>query len=662
MPASAGNFISQMNSVRMLKASSLNPVFLLCSVLALVLLIYFPGLQGGFLFDDFPNLQELGTYGGVVDVNSLKAFVLSGFSGPTGRPLSLLSFLLNDNSWPSHAYSFKLTNLWIHLLTGLTLCWATLLLLRLYGVAERRAVWVAVISSSIWLLHPYFVSTTLYVVQRMAQLAALFMFAGIAGYVHGRLLLATRQRAAYLWMTGSVGLGTLLAVLSKENGALLPLLIIVLEFCQPKMGAAFPARLWRATVIWIPALVVVVALARMLDFSPDLWPAREFNQPERLLSEARILWEYLFCLFVPQIEGRGLFQDGYQISRGWFAPASSFYAVVGLLALFMSALLLRRNWPFYSLAILFFFASHLMESSVVGLELYFEHRNYVAAAFLFLPIVIVLARTCEKVRPAVPVAIVAVLFAVMAFMTWQRASLWSDTNKLELYWAVSTPDSPRAQNAIAAFLINQGRLQEADSALEAAMVRLPNSALLTIRLLLQKVYTDTATHVDFVSAANRLSTQPFDAQALVGLRKLTDFVTAPTSKASYLTDTIVLIDALNANLNYQRISVFKRTVPYLRGRIYLAQQLPEAASAEYSRAMVLYADAEASLMMVAELARAGYQTQALQLLPQAKAVYRDQKRGDLRRTATEYDEEFTRLEADLHKDIANKKLKGAADD
>ncbi len=646
----------------MFKASSLNSAVFLLFILVLTFLVYLPGLKGGFLFDDFPNLKELGTYGGVVDFNSLRAFVFSGFSGPTGRPISLLSFLLNDNTWPSHAYSFKLTNLWIHLLTGLTLCWATLLLLRVYGVAERRAVWGAVISCAIWLLHPYFVSTTLYVVQRMAQLAALFMFAGIAGYLKGRLLLVTRPRAGYVYMTLSLGLGTLLAVLSKENGALLPLLIVVIEFCQPKSTTPLPARWWRAAVVWLPALVVVGALARMINFSPDLWPSRPFNQPERLLSEGRIIWEYLFHLFVPQIEARGLFQDGYDISRGWFAPASSFFSAVGLLLLFSSAVLLRRRLPFFSVAVLFFFASHLMESSVVGLELYFEHRNYASAGFLFLPVALALAQFPIKTAPKVAITLTVAALAVLAFMTWQRATLWSDTNKLELYWAVSTPASPRAQNAIAAFLINQGRVEEANAHLEKAMVQLPNSPLLTIRLLLQKVYTGTATQADFAVASSKLAAQPFDAQALVGLNTLTDFVVNPSSPALYRDYTIALVDAMSSNANFQKISVFIRLAPYTKARLYLAQGRLDEAYAQYSLAMTRYADTESSLMMVAELARGGAQQQALQLLPQAKAVYSSQKRKDLRRTAAEYDDEFTRLEADLREDIANKSAAGAVNE
>ena len=57
---------------------------------------YYSGLHGGFFFDDFPNillaeqirLRDLG-------LESLRAAMTSGHSGPSGRPVAQLSFALN---------------------------------------------------------------------------------------------------------------------------------------------------------------------------------------------------------------------------------------------------------------------------------------------------------------------------------------------------------------------------------------------------------------------------------------------------------------------------------------------------------------------------------------------------------------------------------------
>ncbi|MDR0379596.1 MAG: tetratricopeptide repeat protein [Candidatus Accumulibacter sp.] len=618
------------------------PLLLLTLVAGLTIGAYWPGLQGGFLFDDFHNLEALGTYGSIHDWESFRTFVFGGVSGPTGRPLSLASFLLNDNTWPSYAAWFKPTNLAIHLLCGLLLCWCALLLLRNYDLEESDAQWLAVFSSACWLLHPLMVSTTLYVVQRMAQLATLFVFAGIAGYLHGRSLLPTRPRAAYVRMTVSAGLGTLLAVFSKENGALLPLLLLVVESCLPRLKPR-PATLWRAVCLWLPTLALLAYLVSRIDLSPDAWPNRPFNQPERLWSEARILWEYLQLLFIPQIEGRGLFQDGYAISKNWLTPWTTLSATLGLAALFGVALWMRRRWPLAALAILFFFAGHLLESSVIGLELYFEHRNYLSAAFLFLPLGQGLFFLARKHKPLLALTIGGLILFVLAGLTWQRARLWQDSDRLMAYWAVSNPDSPRAHNALAGMLITQGRIGEAQACLETAIERLPHSALLNLSLLQQKIHTRQAGEHDFEAAARQLAQQPFDAQAVLALRAIVDEVIRPAAPTFYRDATLLLVDAMDHNFAYSRFPAYKKLPPYLRGNLHLAQSRPVEACQQYQQAVLLYADVEAALMMVAEIANAKVFDCALSTLALAEEILNRQSDYSLRRPRENYEFEIRRL-------------------
>ena len=623
---------------------SMGPSLLLLAALLLAVACYWPGLNGGFLFDDSPNLKDLGLYGGVTDWETFKSFVLAGWSGPTGRPLSLMSFLLNDNTWPSQAAWFKPTNLAIHLLCGLLLAWATLLLLRCYGLAEPTAQWLAVFSATCWLLHPFLVSTTLYVVQRMAQLAALFVFAGIVGYLHGRSLLPRRPRAAYLWMGGSLTIGTLLALLGKENGVLLPLLVVVIEFCAPCRAQIIrPALAFRALFIWLPALAVFGYLATNINFSPVPWPTRNFNQIERLLTEPRIIWDYLGNLLLPRIEGQGLYRDDLVISPDLFTPGSTLPALLGLVALLATALILRRRFPLFSLAVLFFLTGHLLESTLLGLEPYFEHRNYLPAAFLFLPIVSGLHLIGQYISKTIPMGLGLLIVALLAFFTWNRAQLWSDTDRLELYWATTATHSPRAQNAIADYYMRQGLFDDAQRQLATATERLPHSGLLTLSSLLQKIRVRQATADDFNVAAERLAQQTFDAQVVMGLRTLVERIVAPRYPSLYRTGSLQLIDKLNENAKYNQLPLFSRFVPYLKGQLYLAEGLPELALVELTDAMTRYNDIEAALQMVALMANAGHIDNSLHLLDQAESLYRQQPDRTLKRSRTRYDQEIAQL-------------------
>lgn len=621
------------------------PVFSLYILLICCYTIYLVGLKGGFLFDDYPNLEDLGTYGIIDSWEKIRAFVNGGIAGPTGRPISLVSFLIDANTWPASPYPFKYTNLMTHLLNGLLLCWATLILLKNYAYNQQKAIWVAILATALWLLHPYMVSTTLYIVQRMAQLATLFSLVGIIGYLKARQALATRPVTAYIGMTAAIGIGTVLATYSKENGALLPLLILVIEFCNPSQQGR-PIWQWRAVFLWLPSITIAVVMLRYIDFSANPWPNRNFNQIERLLSEARIVTEYLYNLYIPQIELRGLYQDGYRISKGLLTPVTTLWSILFLSVLFISAFLVRKKIPLFSLSILFFFAAHLMESTTIGLELYFEHRNYLAALFLFLPIASGLYNLQEKIDPRLVILIITVVLAVLSFFTYERAKLWSNTDELQLYWAKSSPNSPRAQNAIAGMLVEQGRVQEANQFLEQAIQRMPDSALLNLQLLLQKVYVGIVTEQDFLDTAQRLKRQPFDAQAVQAIRVLTEYV-SDHQISEYADLTLNLIQAMDNNKQYSRFSVYERVSPYLKAKLYLIKQQPNEALAQYLIALPRYNDVEAGMMMVAELGSAGYTQHALMLLEKVKVVYQHQTK--LQRTKREYDFEVKRVEEILRK-------------
>ncbi len=643
------------------------PAIALAVLFILCLGVYWPGLAGGFIFDDFPNLSSLGAFGGVKDFETFKSFVLDGFAGPLGRPISLASFVLDGTNWPTDPYPFKRTNLLIHLFSGFALFCASLNLLKFYGAKSKAAIWVAVLNTAFWLLHPYMVSSTLYVVQRMAQLAALFVFVGLAGYLQGRLQLGHKPLAAYLWMSASVGLGTLLAAFSKENGILLPLFVLVVEFCRPKeamvdgqmsVHSTKPGWRWCAIFIWLPIAAIFWQLAKEVNFSPNNWPTRPFNQVERLLTEPRIIWEYLYHLYIPRIEGRGLFQDAFTISKDIFSPWTTLPSILGVFGLLVFGFWARNRGllgAYTALAIFFFFSAHLVESTVVGLELYFEHRNYVAAAFLFLPIAVGIVYITERRSQFIGVSTASFLILMLCGLTWQRSMLWADTEGLQTYWAVASPNSARAQNHLAGQLINQGRGEEAAEFLQKASARLPDSSLLTMQFLITKIQLGTVTDADFSHAFESLPKQQFDAQALVGLRKLVEMLTAQQGEVHHKEQALALLDEMRTLPQYKNISVFQRMEPYLRGLLLLSLGQPVEASAQMRQVMKVYRETDAALSVVADVARAGYYQSALNLLVQAKEVFAQQSDKTLKRSRSVYEQEFVRMEGLLREGAAKEK-------
>ncbi|QGT79284.1 hypothetical protein GM160_10510 [Guyparkeria halophila] len=446
-----------------------HPITAVLFLLAAAWCVYWPGLGGGFLFDDHSNLALLGMYGVVDDWQTFWLYLLSGFSGPTGRPVSHLSFLIDANHWPADPWPFKRTNVLIHLATGVLLFGLMRSLLLASGQSAARAGGIAAVAMGLWLLHPFWVSTTLYVVQRMAQLAALFSVAGLWLWVEWRRRCPPQAnwRAWTVAVVAVWGFG-LLAVLSKENGALLPALVLVLEVTilaamdqrlgqQP--GRSFRGLRW--VVLGLPLALLALYVARSV---PALLAGeagnRDFTPFERLLTQGRILWDYVFNILLPRPYPGGLFNDDIRLSTGPFTPWITALAWLAWIALVAWAIRVRRGHPFVAAAVLFFLAGHLLESTFIQLELYFEHRSYLPAMLLGLPLALwwlTRAPVPKDIRIAVPVGVLLLLAA----MTFMRADLWSSPYLQALKWAKVSPESPRAQHHLANFWWETGNVAEA---------------------------------------------------------------------------------------------------------------------------------------------------------------------------------------------------------
>ncbi|MCG5526266.1 hypothetical protein LRB11_15220 [Ectothiorhodospira haloalkaliphila] len=623
---------------------------LILTAIGITAFLFNPGLTGPFLFDDHPNLQALGYYGAITDISALKAYISSGFSGPTGRPVSLASFLIDARDWPADPYSFKRTNLIIHLLIGGLLFVVINKLMLAIGRNARAAAWIALIATALWLLNPFLVSTTLYVVQRMTQLAALFVLLGFWGYLQGRAWLDTRPKAGYALMTVSVILCTVLATYSKENGALLPLLILVTEFAlRYHWSTPGPDWRWKLIMLVLPSLVIVGYLLMRLTGSGE-FPHRDFNLEERLLSQPRFLWDYIWHLFVPHIQTQGLFQDGRVVSTHWLSPWTTLPAILGLLVMLIGAIWCRYRWPLVSLAILFFLAGHLIESSTIGLELYFEHRNYLPAVFLFIPVAAGILALRNHVRLGIVVLVAVSLIGSYAAATWQRASLWGDENQLMLVWAEMNPDSPRAQTTAAQTLIRMGEPELAFWHLEQAMQRMPDSGLLTMNHMALRLGQGQLSAAELENGLSRLLEQAFDPQMLAGLRHLVETINRIKPSDAHKEVMFEGLQSIREHLD-GRLSVAHRLSFYLQGQLLSSHDQGVEALEYFQKALRYYQSTESALDMVSKLAIDGHFHQALELLGEAEKVLANESDRDLRRGRSTYEMEIERLRGHLLEDI-----------
>ena len=471
--------------------------------LALTAFAYWPGLSGDFLFDDYVNLNALGRYGGVQDLQTLLFYLTSGIADPTGRPVAMASFLLDARDWPADPFPFKRTNLLIHLANGLLLYSVLVALGRRLSQDARRVEFSALAATTLWLMAPLWVSTTLYIVQRHAMLATLFTLAGIHAWIGSRNAFDGRQQARGWWLAIlAVPVCGSLAGLSKANGFLLPVLLSILELTVLRRGvsASAPQQWARLLLAWLPASLLLGWLFwYSLQLGLDGTQGRPWTLGQRLLTQPRALYEYLGQLWIPGLGATGIFADGFAHSQDWRTPWTTQPAALLLAIAAGAAWRLRQRLPVMAAAIGFFLAGHLMESSVVMLELYFEHRNYLPSLLLFWPLCWWLA-TPGRFRPWLLAG--ALGYAGLMLMTTAvQARLWSDPLALAQVWADQNPDSARAQAHAFHEEMAAGKTREAEQRLVSHLQTMPLEPQLTLNLLDLRCGQRRVTRADVERAA-----------------------------------------------------------------------------------------------------------------------------------------------------------------
>lgn len=450
--------------------AALAPAVLGCVVVALWS-CYSRGLSGPFLLDDFHNLGNLSLLEGGLQWERLSEYLNSGIAGPSGRPLALLSFLLNDLYWPTSPWPFKNTNVLIHALNSILVFWCMLLLVQcLHGNVRRERLLLIGLVTMLWAFNPYHVSTVLYVVQRMAMLATLFVLLGLVLYVKGRSLLMIRPHSRLAWflILCAYGSGLGLGVLSKENAALFVLMVPLVEwifFHMDRMPSG--PRLVLQGVLIIPSILfLIIMAAQWPSFLERIELIRDFTIEERLLTQARALGYYLWKYLIPGFGYVGLYGDNFEKSTSLLQPLSTLWWVlvhVGLVAL---AVWCRKSRPLLSFGILFFYTAHLMESSIVPLELFFEHRNYLPSAFLFAPLAAIRRGTIATVVMVILVVIYGALLKAEV-EDWRSESVFYSVQYRK------NPASERAVTALAEHLMRERRYKEAVTELRSFAEKYP---------------------------------------------------------------------------------------------------------------------------------------------------------------------------------------------
>ncbi len=414
-----------------------------CILVAAILAAYGNSFRAPFTFDDLDNF---------VNRSSMKwtALSLANLERTTrdnlhrNRVLPNISFGLNYYFGRGDVRGYHLVNVVIHIANALLLYALFIRLLSLNNTLSLPGPpvsEVAFFAALIWALHPLQTNGVTYLVQRMTSMAALFYLASLLAYLAARTSPGGPGRRLVLFATAfSCGI---LALLSKETSVLLPFMILACElfFLRRAEGGAGRGRLVTGLVL----ALFLLGLAAWLYTGPDLvehlrrvYEQREFTLVERLLTQSRVIFYYLGLIVLPLPSRLNLNHD-FPLSRALTDPPQTLLALAGILLLCVLIVGLYRNHRLWSFALLWFLANLLLESTVIPLEIIYEHRLYLPAVMLFVAATATLYRLWRGRQTMLRLGLLfcAVLLAVG---TWQRNTVWADNIT---FWQDVARKSPR---------------------------------------------------------------------------------------------------------------------------------------------------------------------------------------------------------------------------
>jgi tetratricopeptide (TPR) repeat protein len=261
-----------------------------------------------------------------------------------------------------------------------------------------------------------------------------------------------------------------LALGSKEIAAFLPFVLFLYEwfFFQHRSIS------WIRRTIWpLVGTIIVLSFAVLVytGFEPfrtvlSGYSHRDFTMLQRVLTQFRVIPYYIGLIVYPHPHRLSLLHD-FDISRSLLDPPSTIICAAGITLAVLSACWMSKKEPLLAFAIFWFFGNLVIESSVVGLEIIFEHRTYLPSMLVSFLIVMLSFRYIGNTILAT--ALLCVVVGTFSLWTYERNALWKDKVAFWEDCAKKATSDVRVYHNLGNAYLETDRLDDAMKAYEQAL-------------------------------------------------------------------------------------------------------------------------------------------------------------------------------------------------
>jgi protein O-mannosyl-transferase len=439
------------------------------SLLFLINLAAYSGsFNAGWHFDDLSNIYSNPAV-------HLKDLSWEGFNAVLTtriggrRPVAYLTFALNYYFSELDVTPYHVVNFIIHCIN------AYLAFLLIFALGHRWQPEIrkpdlrlfSFFAAALWSTSPLQTQAVTYVVQRMTSLAALFFLLSTISYIRWRSELPIQRR--WFWLVTCVCCG-LLAFGTKENTFILPAVFVLYELYSVKGVHQLRSKVPSIGWFCLGAVGLCAFVARhyqILDKIRSGYAGRDFTMQERVLTQFRVVVFHLRQLILPLPSHLAVHHE-FDKSQSLLVPVTTILSLVFILGVLVAAILWRKERPLLSFFIVWYFLTLAIESSVLPLELIFEHRVYLPSIGFFVALLSPLLywpRAWASGRNvALTTSVVSFAICLSVWLTFVRNEVWKDDVTL---WSDSLskyPSSFRIQNNLATAYASSGQVDLAEAA------------------------------------------------------------------------------------------------------------------------------------------------------------------------------------------------------
>jgi protein O-mannosyl-transferase len=442
---------------------------------SLTFLIYYPAIEGDFIWDDDSYVSENEQ---LRSGEGLKNIWLKPGATPQYYPMVFTSFWLEYQLWGEDTAGYHIVNMILHASSALLL-WRLLILLAVPGAA---------LAALIFLMHPVNVESVAWVTERKNVLSGLFYLASLTFYLKflqiEDLPSPPKKKAPQnkkLFYILSLTL-FLLALFSKTVTVTLPAVILLIIWW--KKNAIKLKDILSVTPFLLLGLTLArITLATEKNTVKAVGPDWDFSFAERFIIAGKALWFYLYKLIYPLnlIFSYPKWPIDSTVTDNYL-PSLAFLALIAGLWWF------RGKVGRSPLVAILFFAGTLFPAlgffSVYPMRYSFaaDHFQYLACIgpiALFSASLTVFATSGSsgpaiKIPPYFLPAFCAVLLLVLGLLTWKQTHIYENREVLWRDTLSKNPGSGIAHNNLGKELEDQKKFQEAFDHYQKALALNPN--------------------------------------------------------------------------------------------------------------------------------------------------------------------------------------------